>query len=151
MSFFFFFSSRRRHTRCSRDWSSDVCSSDLGQEHFTRPWYAPESQGFPHTYKHPSVVFPPCYDTNLSGVPIIQVMNAGTPATINFNDVPESETAARAVVFSVYSCADVHLSISAGPTVLTGPAGTSFGVLLGTLVTEPHIMNLAPAQGRFWI
>src|SRR2546429_5763556 len=28
--FFFFFSSRRRHTRCSRDWSSDVCSSDLG-------------------------------------------------------------------------------------------------------------------------
>src|SRR2546429_6290060 len=25
----FFFSSRRRHTRCSRDWSSDVCSSDL--------------------------------------------------------------------------------------------------------------------------
>src|SRR5690606_39392778 len=30
VSFFFFFSSRRRHTRFSRDWSSDVCSSDLG-------------------------------------------------------------------------------------------------------------------------
>src|SRR2546429_2545905 len=29
---FFFFSSRRRHTRCSRDWSSDVCSSDLTSE-----------------------------------------------------------------------------------------------------------------------
>src|SRR5216683_3880614 len=28
--FFFFFSSRRRHTRSDRDWSSDVCSSDLG-------------------------------------------------------------------------------------------------------------------------
>src|SRR5690606_40232230 len=28
---FFFFSSRRRHTRFSRDWSSDVCSSDLGE------------------------------------------------------------------------------------------------------------------------
>src|SRR3989442_8001359 len=26
---FFFFSSRRRHTICGRDWSSDVCSSDL--------------------------------------------------------------------------------------------------------------------------
>src|SRR5690554_7169068 len=25
----FFFSSRSRHTRCGRDWSSDVCSSDL--------------------------------------------------------------------------------------------------------------------------
>src|SRR5690606_40391792 len=29
----FFFSSRRRHTRFSRDWSSDVCSSDLSQFH----------------------------------------------------------------------------------------------------------------------
>src|SRR5690606_40033813 len=29
MVFCFFFSSRRRHTRFSRDWSSDVCSSDL--------------------------------------------------------------------------------------------------------------------------
>src|SRR3712207_7721599 len=29
--FFFFFSSRRRHTRYWRDWSSDVCSSDLEQ------------------------------------------------------------------------------------------------------------------------
>src|SRR5262245_65241269 len=29
VSFVFFFSSRRRHTRCLSDWSSDVCSSDL--------------------------------------------------------------------------------------------------------------------------
>src|SRR5690606_40762579 len=29
-AYLFFFSSRRRHTRFSRDWSSDVCSSDLG-------------------------------------------------------------------------------------------------------------------------
>src|SRR5476651_1662666 len=38
--FFFFFSSRRRHTRYWRDWSSDVCSSDLrreiGTENFAR-------------------------------------------------------------------------------------------------------------------
>src|SRR3712207_7682503 len=33
---FFFFSSRRRHTRYWRDWSSDVCSSDLGQ--VARTW-----------------------------------------------------------------------------------------------------------------
>src|SRR6266850_120779 len=31
--FFFFFSSRRRHTRLQGDWSSDVCSSDLDEEH----------------------------------------------------------------------------------------------------------------------
>src|SRR2546430_2578637 len=32
--FFFFFSSRRRHTRFDCDWSSDVCSSDLGLAHY---------------------------------------------------------------------------------------------------------------------
>src|SRR5262245_38980311 len=37
----FFFSSRRRHTRCLSDWSSDVCSSDLGARHG-------ESQGLRH-------------------------------------------------------------------------------------------------------
>src|SRR6267142_3675652 len=31
--FFFFVSSRRRHTRLTCDWSSDVCSSDLGIVH----------------------------------------------------------------------------------------------------------------------
>src|SRR5262245_62207279 len=31
-SFLFFFSSRRRHTRCLSDWSSDVCSSDLSDD-----------------------------------------------------------------------------------------------------------------------
>src|SRR5690625_6770967 len=31
-SFRFFFSSRRRHTRWPRDWSSDVCSSDFNNE-----------------------------------------------------------------------------------------------------------------------
>src|SRR2546426_11826686 len=30
---YFFFSSRRRHTRLQGDWSSDVCSSDLGRRH----------------------------------------------------------------------------------------------------------------------
>src|SRR2546421_9387694 len=38
---FFFFSSRRRHTRSDRDWSSDVCSSDLAVGSTTQsilPW-----------------------------------------------------------------------------------------------------------------
>src|SRR5207253_6879761 len=40
----FFFSSRRRHTRWPRDWSSDVCSSDLAiksssaRNHFATTW-----------------------------------------------------------------------------------------------------------------
>src|SRR5439155_19101181 len=37
--FFFFFSSRRRHTRWPRDWSSDVCSSDLPDLLVTWAWY----------------------------------------------------------------------------------------------------------------
>src|SRR2546426_3098950 len=36
-SLFFFFSSRRRHTRLQGDWSSDVCSSDLGGGLNSRP------------------------------------------------------------------------------------------------------------------
>src|SRR5690606_39677952 len=37
LSSFFFFSSRRRHTRFSRDWSSDVCSSDLPEFRWKYP------------------------------------------------------------------------------------------------------------------
>src|SRR2546421_3682906 len=37
LCFFFFFSSRRRHTRSDRDWSSDVCSSDLALFVYARP------------------------------------------------------------------------------------------------------------------
>src|SRR5690606_40717444 len=35
----FFFCSRRRHTRFSRDWSSDVCSSDLGDPAYESTFY----------------------------------------------------------------------------------------------------------------
>src|SRR5205085_8077678 len=40
--FFFFFSSRRRHTRFDCDWSSDVCSSDLGMRFKLWPVYTVE-------------------------------------------------------------------------------------------------------------
>src|SRR5437868_8458640 len=36
---FFFFSSRRRHTRSKRDWSSDVCSSDLERWRSSASWW----------------------------------------------------------------------------------------------------------------
>src|SRR6266852_9892126 len=38
---FFFFSSRRRHTICYRDWSSDVCSSDLAEVRLDLRWSLP--------------------------------------------------------------------------------------------------------------
>src|SRR6266487_4135197 len=42
--YFFFFSSRRRHTRWTGDWSSDVCSSDLTLFPDEKP-VAPHSRG----------------------------------------------------------------------------------------------------------
>src|SRR5215211_8769661 len=45
--FFFFFSSRRRHTRSLCDWSSDVCSSDLGPP--PTPWSATWTRSSPTT------------------------------------------------------------------------------------------------------
>src|SRR3989442_8066993 len=45
--FFFFFSSRRRHTRCGRDWSSDVCSSDLESGVPRSAANAPENPNMP--------------------------------------------------------------------------------------------------------
>src|SRR5690349_23697291 len=45
--FFFFFSSRRRHTRSLRDWSSDVCSSDLAlQAAPDHPWVKEHPEWF---------------------------------------------------------------------------------------------------------
>src|SRR5690606_7695020 len=41
----FFFSSRRRHTRFSRDWSSDVCSSDLDLSSSVWMWYLDRETG----------------------------------------------------------------------------------------------------------
>ncbi|HEY1247481.1 MAG TPA: tyrosinase family protein [Nitrososphaera sp.] len=55
-------------------WSTGHAIDTFGVEHFERPWCPPESQGNPHTYKHPSIVTPPQYDTNL---PV-------TPTLINF-------------------------------------------------------------------
>src|SRR5690606_18621759 len=55
----FFFSSRRRHTRFSRDWSSDVCSSDL-------------SGDFPKSVHRP--------DCGIDAVPRLSPQNAYAPA-----------------------------------------------------------------------
>src|SRR5690606_40371155 len=46
------FSSRRRHTRFSRDWSSDVCSSDLATP--KAPAFCPATAERPHRLLTPS-------------------------------------------------------------------------------------------------
>jgi hypothetical protein len=128
-------------------WSTGHSFDQFGVEHFTRPWYAPENLGEPHNYKHPSVVFPPCYDTNGSAVPIVQVMNVGTPAVINFNDVPTGETATRAAVFRIFGCGDVTVRVKPG----AGPV-VPFSVLFPASgsVTIHHGASLY-AEARIWL
>src|SRR5207247_3056265 len=46
----FFVSSRRRHTRSTRDWSSDVCSSDLVQERNLRDYGVPRLEDIPELH-----------------------------------------------------------------------------------------------------
>jgi hypothetical protein len=128
-------------------WSTGHSHDQFDVEHFTRPWYAPENQGVPKTYKHPSVVFPPCYDTNFTAVPIVQVMNPGSPPVINFNDVPTGETTVRAAIFRIYGCTNVTVRVRAG----AGPAAP-FSILhpaSGT-VTVGHGSNLY-VDARIWL
>src|ERR1039457_2801669 len=54
----FFFSSRRRHTRLQGDWSSDVCSSDLGIETVLGSLGPPAFLGVPHHGRQHAKVAP---------------------------------------------------------------------------------------------
>src|SRR5439155_11559474 len=69
---FFFFSSRRRHTRWPRDWSSDVCSSDLCG--FNTPRVS-KGIGYFGGYNEP----PTCF-----GVLIADVSNPADMKALNF-------------------------------------------------------------------
>jgi hypothetical protein len=70
---------------------------------------------------------------------------------VNFNDVPEGETAARPVEFEVRSCGMASFSIVSGPTKLTGPAGTVFGTVStpGSTLGEEH--SLLPRNAFLWL
>jgi hypothetical protein len=129
-------------------WSTGHSEDEFGVMHNTRPWYAPENLGVPHTYKDLSVVFPPCYDTNFGGAqPLVQVMNAGSPPAINFNDVPTGETAMRAGVFRVYTCGNATIRIKAG----AGPAAP-FSVLYPASGSVPVAHSNHPfVEARIWL
>lgn len=120
-----------------------------GNIKLVRPWAPPENEQVFKDSKHPSIVQPPCYDT-LATYPTTVTLE--TPS-INFNDVPEGETTVRAAVFSTVSCGDVHFEITSGPTVLTGPAGTTFGIPPGgsTTDTVPPTSDFTLAKAHLWI
>lgn len=119
----------------------------FGTEFFTRPWYAPENQGVPHDYKHPSIVFPPCYDTNVTATPVIEVMNVGVPPVLNFNDVPAGETAVRAAVFRIFGCGDVTVRVKAG----AGPAAPFSVLLPASGSVTVHHASTQHTDARVWL
>src|SRR5699024_12083279 len=59
--FIFFFSSRRRHTRSKRDWSSDVCSSDLQRTGSCALLWDDERVMFPTNRGCPTRSHGPCH------------------------------------------------------------------------------------------
>ncbi|HET7397326.1 MAG TPA: tyrosinase family protein [Intrasporangium sp.] len=105
-----------------------------------RPWAPPDNQQVVKTYKDPSVVAPPCYDT-VPEVALLDVVNPGRHIT--FDDVPTGETTARAAVFRVFACHPVTLRVTAGP-------GGPYVVLTpGGSITVSH--SLAPfSEARIW-
>lgn len=71
--------------------------------------------------------------------------------TVIFNDVPEGETTVRPVEFEVRSCGVVNFSIVSGPTKLTGPPGTIFGIIStpGSSLADEH--SLLPRNAFLWL
>ncbi len=78
---------------------------------------------------------------------VANVADLDTP-TLTFNDVPEGETTARAVVFSVQRCGTSTFQIISGPSVTSGPG--SFGTLPSPTATLPA-GGAAVRQARLWL
>ena len=107
------------------------------------PWVAgntePSGGADAFTAQDPQVVTPPCYETN---PPQIKVVNPGTPPLIDFNDVPEGETAMRAAVFDCVVCKEpINFSIKTGPS-------SPYGVLIGNVSINP---KGAHQTARIWL
>ena len=83
--------------------------------------------------------YPPGFQQDLPQVTL------DTPA-INFIDVPEGETRLGAAVFSLNACEPVHFTVVSGPTVISGPPATTFGVHASPVTADPDV----DTKGRVW-
>ena len=71
-----------------------------------------------------------------------------TPA-VTFNDVPEGEATARAVVFAVTTCQAATFQVVAGPVVTAGPG--SFGTLPSPNAALPAAGAITTREARLWL
>src|SRR5690348_18261920 len=93
LSIFFFFSSRRRHTRWTGDWSSDVCSSDLLALHAqtVAPQTPPEAQSQTHSAAQSPTAEQTQSPPGTSGANItIEIGRASCRERVEISEVAES-------------------------------------------------------------
>src|SRR5207302_7889255 len=78
--FFFFFSSRRRHTSFSREWSSDVCSSDLPRAfvHLAAPFGYVDPGRRREVYEGARLLVQPSFEEGF-GMTALEAMTLGVP------------------------------------------------------------------------
>src|SRR5206468_9902043 len=69
----FFFSSRRRHTRSDRDWSSDVCSSDLDLDNVEFVLVNTEIQGSATKVKTHTSQISPTFAVDATGIRFVNI------------------------------------------------------------------------------
>lgn len=69
--------------------------------------------------------------------------------SLNFNDIPENEPTARAIVFSTTTCREVHYQIISSPTVTNGPG--TFGTLDSPTATLPGQGAISTRESRLWV
>src|SRR5438034_1773959 len=90
--FFFFFSSRRRHTRSLCDWSSDVCSSDLGGGIIHAELRHEERENVPTRVAHETVEHPLARDDGevAVGAPVKRTRGAEIgPGALELDVLPD--------------------------------------------------------------
>ncbi len=103
----------------------DTASADL-DGHRLNDTLFPWSTQVSDTLDHRAMGY--SYDTD---APVITPTNS----VLVFNDTPEGSTGVRSATFDVSACGNLTFSITAGPTVTSGPAATVFGTPDGTSVT----------------
>jgi hypothetical protein len=106
----------------------------------TPAWAADDSQSS-KTYKHASVVAPPCYDTLPTEVIVDAATNPGL--VISFDDVYAGKTFARAASFQIHGCGNLTFTVTQGPT---GPYSV---ITPGGAVTVAHSPTLYQ-EARIW-
>lgn len=76
----------------------------------------------------------------------LPIITPPSSLTINFMSVPEGETRLGAAVFKLNACEPVHFTVISGPTLVSGPPTTIFGLLSSPVVADPAV----DSNGRVW-